>query len=64
MAHLLVKLKFQLIFQDFCDTIINQNNNSDKIKRIYENIINQAKTMEALRVSAEKNEKIRLSEIA
>lgn len=54
---------FELIFRDFCDTVINRKNESAKIEKIYAEIVNQAKTLEALRISAEENRKVKLAEI-
>ena len=53
---------FELIFKDFCDTIINKDSNTSKVEACYEKIINQAKVLEALRVSAKENRKVNLKE--
>jgi len=52
---------FELIFKDFCDTILN--NDTKKTALIYEKIINQAKVLEAIRISSRENRKVDLSEI-
>lgn len=54
---------FELIFRDFCDTIINKNKKSEKIKETYKTILNQARLLEAIRVSSAQNKKILLSKI-
>src|SRR3989338_1011124 len=55
---------FELIFNDFCDTILNQERMNDKIGIIYSNLINQAKVLEAMRVSSVENRKVKLEEIS
>src|SRR3989344_3400981 len=49
--------QFELIFTDFCNTIF------DKKKVDYDRIINQAKVLEAMRISAKENRKVLISEI-
>jgi len=49
--------QFELIFTDFCDTIF------DKKKVDYDRIINQARVLEAMRISAKENRKVLISEI-
>jgi dTDP-3,4-didehydro-2,6-dideoxy-alpha-D-glucose 3-reductase len=55
------KNQFASIFDDFCETIINRNDAKRNIK--YEEIILQARTMEALRLSAKENRKVFLNEV-
>ena len=55
---------FELIFHNFCDTIINKEKKTDRIEDIFSKIINQAKTLEALRLSAKEDRKIKLAEIS
>lgn len=54
---------FELIFQDFCETVIERESKVEKINTIYERIIFQAKVLEAIRVSSKENRKIDISEI-
>lgn len=54
---------FELIFHDFCNTILNKKVESKKIKYIYKKIIDQAKVLEAVRVSADEGRRVLLSEI-
>ena len=54
---------FELIFQDFCDTVLNKDRETDKITNIYTSILNQAKAMEAIRIASQENRKVNLSEI-
>ena len=51
---------FELIFSDFCDTILNQNKQTETM---YDKILNQAKVLEAIRVSVQENRKVMLNEI-
>lgn len=53
--------QFDIIFKDFCDTILNKD--SGKIIKKYEAILNQAKIMEAMRLSSSKCTKIFLKDI-
>lgn len=55
---------FELIFRDFCDTIINRKTETAKIEKKYAEIVYQAKTLEALRISAEENRKVKITEIS
>lgn len=55
--------QFELIFSDFCETILGKEEQCDKINTTYEKILNQAKTLEAARISARENRKVNLSEI-
>lgn len=54
---------FELIFNDFCSTILNKENEVEKIYNIYEMIINQAKVLEAIRLSSKENRRVNISEI-
>ena len=54
---------FEIIFQDFCDTVLNQQQRTGKINWIYSNLLNQAKVMEAIRISSKENRIVNLSEI-
>lgn len=55
--------QFELIFSDFCETILQAEIRPEKINSVYEKILNQAKTLEAARISARENRKVFLSEI-
>jgi len=52
---------FELIFKDFCNVILN-NDYKKRIER-YNQIINQAKVLEAMRVSALEDRKVKIDEI-
>ena len=52
---------FELIFDDFCAVVLE--NNDDKRCKNYEKILNQAKVLEAMRLSAKENRKVELKEI-
>lgn len=52
---------FELIFHDFCDTILNKP--KDKINLIYDKILSQAKVLEAMRISAKENRTVELKEV-
>src|SRR3989344_3921730 len=54
---------FELASHDFCDTVLHKENRKEKILSIYEKILNQAKVLEAIRLSASENRKVQLSEI-
>ena len=53
---------FDLIFSDFCDTVLNKEKRKEKIESIYEKILNQARVLEAIRISARENRKVQISE--
>lgn len=55
--------QFELIFSDFCDTILQQEIKKEKINSVYRNILNQARALEAARISARENRKVLLSEL-
>lgn len=55
--------QFELIFSDFCETILHKKEKSEKINTTYEKILNQAKSLECARISARENRKVELSEI-
>lgn len=54
---------FELIFSDFCDTILHRDKHKGKIKNIYSNMLNQAKTLEAIRISSKENRKVKISDL-
>lgn len=54
---------FELIFKDFCETILNRKLNSQKRHQVYMKIIAQARVQEAIKISSLKRRKILLSEI-
>lgn len=53
--------QFKLIFEDFINTIKNKDN--QKIEVNYQKILNQARVMEAIRISARENRKVFFKEI-
>ena len=55
--------QFELIFRDFCDTILHKRDNAKKRKRTYSQVIAQARVLEALRLASKENRKVRLKEI-
>ena len=52
---------FELTFKDFCNTILRKD--KQKTFTMYENILAQAKVMEAVRISAKENRKVNLKEL-
>ncbi|MDP3947262.1 MAG: Gfo/Idh/MocA family oxidoreductase [bacterium] len=54
---------FELIFYDFCDTVLNQEKRGDKIGKTYARLMTQARILEAMRVAAKENRKVFLKEI-
>lgn len=54
---------FESIFSDFCNTVLNKEGKKEKIKSIYSSILNQAKVLEAIRISAKEKRIVMLSEI-
>ncbi len=54
---------FELIFSDFCDTILHKDEHKGKIENMYSKILNQAKVMEAIRVSSKEKRRVQVSEI-
>ena len=54
---------FKLIFKDFCDTILHNENNPRKKHQIYTKLLAQAKVQEAIKISSKKNRKVWLKEI-
>lgn len=55
--------QFGLIFRDFCETVLNKRNRANKINNIYSQMLDQAKVLEALRLSSKENKKVKISEI-
>ena len=53
---------FELIFSDFCQTILKNDNKKRKEK--YAQMLNQAKVLEAMRSSAKEDRKLKLREIS
>lgn len=53
---------FELIFSDFCNTIIN--NDTIRKKEKYDQIINHARLLESMRISARENRKVKVEEIS
>lgn len=54
---------FELIFYDFCDTVLEKEKRGGKISATYARLIAQARVLEAMRVSARENRKVFLKEI-
>lgn len=52
---------FELIFKDFCNTLLNKD--KKKIDRIYSSLSAQARVLEAIRISARENRKVKIDEI-
>lgn len=51
---------FEMIFRDFCDTILHQKTKAKKIRAVYAAIIAQARVLEALRVAAKEKRVVHL----
>ena len=51
---------FELIFKDFCGTVLDKDNQREKIKNTYAKILAQAKVMEAIRLSAKEKRRVEL----
>jgi len=56
--------QFELIFHDFCDTVLHKKGRVSKINDIYSRIISQGRVLEALQISSRENRKVRLREVA
>lgn len=54
---------FELIFKDFCETILNKEIELRKITKMYAKIISQAKVLEAIRISSIENRRVLMAEI-
>lgn len=54
---------FELIFKDFCKTIVNQKKEKKKIHTGYSKIISQAKVLEAIRISSREKRRVLMKEI-
>ncbi len=55
--------QFEMIFHDFCDTILRQKNRSEKINNTYSRILDQAKVLEAMRRSSQEKRMVKIEEI-
>lgn len=55
--------QFELIFYDFCDTVLYKRSRSSKINNIYLQMIAQARALEALRLASKENRKVKLKEV-
>ncbi len=53
---------FELIFHDFCEMVLYKN--KDKMNLIYQQLLSQAKVLEAVRISAQENRKVNISEVS
>lgn len=54
---------FELIFEDFCNSILNKNKLSEKLQNTYAKILSQAKVLEAIKISSQEKRKIWIKEI-
>lgn len=54
---------FELIFEDFCKTILDNENNPRKREQIYTGLLAQAKVQEAIKISSGQKREVRLKEI-
>lgn len=54
---------FELIFKDFCNTILNIDSDPEKLHTVYKKILSQAKVLEAIRVSSSENRKVWMKEL-
>ncbi len=54
---------FELLFEDFCETILQKESKQKKIINMYEKINSQAKVLEAIRISSSKNQRVWMKEI-
>ncbi len=55
--------QFELIFHDFCEMVLDQDNKKSSIEAIRASIISQARALEALRVSAREGKQIQLANL-
>ena len=55
--------QFELIFRDFCDTVLHKKARTGKINNIYLQLIAQARALEALRLSSKERRKVKLEEV-
>ena len=53
---------FELLFHDFCETVLKQDRT--KMDKMYNQLLSQAKVLEAVRTSSRENRKVLLSEVA
>jgi len=54
---------FELIFEDFCKTILNKKSDPEKVTSVYAKIISQAKVLEAIRISSMENRRVFIKEV-
>lgn len=54
---------FELLFKDFCTTILEHMNSSKKIHEMYTKILYQAKVLEAIKISSLEKRRVFLAEI-
>lgn len=54
---------FELIFEDFCKTILDNENNPRKKEQIYTGLLAQAKVQEAIKISSEQKMEVWLKEL-
>ena len=53
---------FELIFHDFCETVLSKD--EDKMNFMYQQLLSQAKVLEAVRISARENRKVNIGEVS
>jgi len=56
---------FELIFEDFCNTVLTreEEKGKEKIEKIYSKILLQAKVLEAMRISSKEKRRVELKEV-
>lgn len=55
--------QFELIFRDFCDTVLHKKTRTKKINNIYSQLTAQARVLEALCLSSKENRKVKVKEV-
>jgi predicted dehydrogenase len=55
--------QFELIFKDFCNTILNKEKKKEKIEKTYSKILLQAKVLEAMRISSKERRRVEVKEV-
>jgi len=56
--------QFEMIFHDFCNTVLSKKNMASKIKNVYSGMTAQARVLEAMRRSSRENRVIGIEEIS
>ena len=55
--------QFEIIFHDFCDTILHQKSHASKINKMYSRILAQGRVLEAMRLSSHENRVVKIGEV-